>query len=160
MIDISLSKVNKSYGFDKVLNNIDLTIKKGEKVALIGANGSGKSTILKIVGRLENVNSGDVSIRKGATIGLLSQVPIDIDIKVKDYIYDAFKDLIKMKEKLEKLENDLSSEKVINKYLKLQEEFINLGGYEFETKISKVLNPTIDKYEYARARQWIKKYKR
>ena len=48
MIDINLSKVNKSYGFDKILNNIDLTVQKGEKVALIGPNGSGKSTILKI----------------------------------------------------------------------------------------------------------------
>ena len=139
MIDINLSKVNKSYGFDKVLNNIDLTIKKGEKVAIIGPNGSGKSTILKIVGRLENINSGDVSIRKGASIGLLSQNPIDLDIKVKDYIYDTFNDLIKKKEQLEQFENNLTSEKILNKYLKLQEEFMSLGGYEFETKISKVL---------------------
>ena len=93
MIDISLNKVNKSYGFDKVLNNIDLIVKKGEKVALIGSNGSGKSTILKIVGKVENVSSGEVSIRKGASIGLLSQVPVEIDIKVKDYIYDTFKNL-------------------------------------------------------------------
>ena len=139
MIDINLSKVNKSYGFDKVLNNIDLTIKKGEKVAIIGPNGVGKSTILKVVGRLENINSGDISIRKGASIGLLSQNPIDINIKVKEYIYDTFSDLLKKKEQLEKLESNLDSEKILNKYLKLQEEFIKLGGYEFETKISKVL---------------------
>ena len=84
MIDINLSKVNKSYGFDKVLNNIDLTINKGEKIALIGTNGSGKSTILKIVGGIENINSGEVSIRKGAVIGYLSQIPGEIDIKIKD----------------------------------------------------------------------------
>ena len=110
MIDINLSKVNKTYGFEKVLNNIDLTIQKGEKVALIGPNGSGKSTILKIVGREENVSSGEVSIRKNASIGYLSQIPIQIDIKVKDYIYDTFNDLIKMKERLEKLEKNLSSD--------------------------------------------------
>ena len=140
MIDINLNKVCKSYGFDKILNNIDLTVQKGEKVALIGPNGSGKSTILKIVGKEENVSSGEVSIRKGASIGYLSQIPINKDIKVKDYIYDTFKDLIKMKESLEKLEQDLSSNiKIIKKYTRLQEEFINLGGYEFETKISKVI---------------------
>ncbi|MBQ9071567.1 MAG: ABC-F family ATP-binding cassette domain-containing protein [Bacilli bacterium] len=140
MIDINLSKVSKSYGFDKILDNIDLTVQKGEKVALIGANGCGKSTILKIVGKEENVSSGEVSIRKGASVGYLSQVPIEIDIKVSDYIYDTFNELIKIKERLEKLENNLSSDiKVINKYTRLQEEFINLGGYEFETKISKVL---------------------
>lgn len=47
MIDINISKVCKSFGFDLVLNNIDITVQKGEKVGLIGTNGSGKSTILK-----------------------------------------------------------------------------------------------------------------
>ena len=140
MIDININKVSKSYGFDRVLNNIDLTVNRGEKIAIIGANGSGKSTILKIVGRLENASSGEISIRKDASIGYLSQVPFELDIKVKDYIYDTFKNLIELKVKLEKLENDLSSVKAISKYSKLQEEFINLGGYEFETKISKVIS--------------------
>ena len=140
MIDININKVSKSYGFDRVLNNIDLTVNRGEKIAIIGSNGSGKSTILKIIGRLENISSGEISIRKDATIGYLSQVPFEFDIKVKDYIYDTFKNLIELKVKLEKLEKDLSSVKAISKYSKLQEEFINLGGYEFETKISKVIS--------------------
>ena len=140
MIDINLNKVNKSYGFDKILNNIDLTIKKGEKVALIGPNGTGKSTILKLICKEENVTSGEISIRKGVNIGYLSQIPINKDTNVKDYIYDTFYNLIEMKERLEKLESNLSSDiKIINKYTKLQEEFINLGGYEYETKISKIL---------------------
>ena len=139
MIDISLSKVCKSYGFEKVLNNIDINIKSNEKVALIGTNGSGKSTILKVVGKEENVDSGLVSIRHNAQVGLLSQIPSNIDVKVKDYIYDTFKDLIDIGKKLEILENNLSNEKNLNKYLRLQDEFIRLGGYEFETKINKVL---------------------
>ena len=141
MIDINLNKVSKSYGFDKVLNNIDLTINKGEKVALIGSNGSGKSTILKLIVGIENASSGDISIRKNITIGYLSQIPVDENKTVKEYIYDTFKNLLELKEKLEKLENNLSSDiKVINKYTQIQDEFIRLGGYEFETKISKVLS--------------------
>ena len=139
-IDINLNKVSKSYGFDKILKEIDLVVKTNDKVALIGPNGSGKSTILKIVGKEEKADDGEVSLRKGVSIGYLSQIPINKDISVKDYIYDTFKNLINLKEKLEKLENNLNSDiKVINKYTKLQEKFINLGGYEFETRISKVL---------------------
>ena len=51
MIDINLSKINKSYGTEIVLKDIDMTIQKGEKVALIGTNGSGKTTILKIISK-------------------------------------------------------------------------------------------------------------
>lgn len=141
MIDINLNKISKSYGFDKILNNIDLTINKGEKVALIGPNGCGKSTLLKIIAGIENINSGDISIRKGVSIGYLSQIPEENNIKVKDYIYSTFKDILQLKEKLDKLEQNLNSDiKAITKYTKLQERFINLGGYEFETKISKVLS--------------------
>ena len=141
MIDINLNNINKSYGFDKILNNINLNINKGEKVALIGTNGCGKSTLLKIIAGKETINSGEVSIRKGASIGYLSQIPEENDIIVRDYIYNTFSELLLLKERLEKLEKNLSSDiKIINKYTKLQEKFINLGGYEFETKISKVLS--------------------
>ena len=140
MIDINLSKINKSFGTNKVLNDIDLTIDKGDRVALIGSNGCGKSTLLKIITKDENIDSGEVSIRKGATVGYLSQIPDVNNSSVKEYIYDAFKDIILMKERLEKLESNLTSDlNVINKYMRLQEEFINVGGYEYETKIEKVL---------------------
>ena len=140
MIDINLNKINKSYGTEIVLKDIDMTIHKGEKVALIGANGSGKTTILKLISKVEIPNSGDISIRKGANIGYLSQIPDEKDILIKDYIYSAFDELLELKSKLESLEESLTSDlKAIEKYTRLQEIFIDKGGYEYETKISKVL---------------------
>ena len=106
MIDINLNKLNKSYGSQLVLNDIDITIQKGEKVALIGSNGSGKSTILKIISKIETPTSGDVSIRKNTTVGYLGQIPEVNNGKVKDYIEDAFKPLLTLKNKLEQLEKD------------------------------------------------------
>ena len=140
MIDINLNKINKSFGSEVVLNDIDMTINKGDKVALIGSNGCGKSTLLKLIDKIEPPTSGEISIRKGATIGYLSQIPTETEnTTVKEYIYDSFKDLITLRKKLEDLENNLTSDiKIINKYSCLQEEFINKGGYEYETKISKV----------------------
>ena len=78
-------KTNKKAGVDKVivdsglyfrqrteivLKDIDMTIQKGEKVALIGTNGSGKTTILKIISKIETPNSGELSIRKNGNIFL------------------------------------------------------------------------------------------
>lgn len=140
-IDINISKVCKSFGFDLVLNNIDITVQKGEKVGLIGTNGSGKSTILKIIAGQESIDSGSLSIRNNISIGYLSQIPEEKDIIVKDYINSAFKEIIELKEKLERYEDKLLTEdyKVITKYMNLQEKFISLGGYEYETKIQKIL---------------------
>ena len=141
MIDINLNKINKSFGSEKVLIDIDITINKGEKVALIGSNGCGKTTILKLISRNETPTSGEISIRKNTTLGYLSQVPEEQNILIKHYIEDAFKDLLELKQKLEKLEASLTSDiKIIEKYTRLQEEFINQGGYEYETKISKILS--------------------
>ena len=141
MIDINISKVCKSFGFNLILNNIDITVQKGEKVGLIGTNGSGKSTILKIIAGQESIDSGSLSIRNNISIGYLSQIPEKKDIIVKDYINSAFKEIIELKEKLERYEDKLLTEdyKVITKYMNLQEKFISLGGYEYETKIQKIL---------------------
>lgn len=148
MIEIGLSKIVKNYGFNTVLNNISFDVKTGERIALIGTNGCGKTTILKIIAGIENVNSGMVSIRKNSKIGILSQEPeqIDDDIKVKDVIYQNLKPIIDIKEKLNDYELEMTNasgkrlNKIISSYTTLQEEFINLGGYEVDTKISKILS--------------------
>ena len=138
MIEINFNKVNKTYGFNKVLNDIDLTVKSREKIGLIGPNGSGKTTILKLIAGIEIPSSGVISLRKGITLGYLSQIPEESDIKVKDYIYSTFSEILKAKEELDNY--DISDNyKNINKYIKLQEKFMNMGGYEYETKIQKIL---------------------
>ncbi len=148
MIEIGLNKVNKNYGFKTILKDISFEVKTKERVSLIGSNGSGKTTILKIISGIENVNSGLVSIRKGSKVGYLSQTNQDItnDEKVEDIIYKNLKEILDIKNKLIQYEIDMNTltdkrlDKVIVSYTNLQDKFINMGGYEIDTKISKVLS--------------------
>lgn len=146
MTEISLGKMQKNYGFKNVLDNLSLEIKTKEKVALIGVNGCGKTTILKIIAGIENIESGSVSIRNGATIGFLSQIPDYTDEIAKDILCGGLKDELELKTKLEHYEEKLVTakgkdlDKIINSYTKLQEEFVKIGGYELETRVNKLIN--------------------
>lgn len=142
MIEINLNKINKSFGTNHVLNDIDITVKTGEKIGLIGSNGSGKSTILKLISGIEKEDSGNISIKNGSSIGFLEQLPSIKDINVKEFIYGAFEEIIKIEKRLNKYEESLLSSdySIIEKYTKLQDEFINKGGYEYKTKIDKILS--------------------
>ena len=147
MIEISLSKIVKSYGFNKVLDEFSLDIKSGEVITLVGENGSGKSTILNIINGDENIDKGNVSIRKGSTIGYLKQVPEirnDSDT-VKDVLYESVSNILEIGNKLKeyeiKMENakDSKLNELIIKYTNLQEKFINMGGYDIDIKINKII---------------------
>ena len=98
MIDISLYKVNKNFGFSSIFDNMSFDIKQGEKIALVGDNGSGKTTLLNVIAGYDNVNSGVVSIRKNLKIGYLKQIlKEDSDILVKELMYQQFKNIIEIK---------------------------------------------------------------
>ena len=146
MTELSLNNIEKTFGFKKVLNGFDLELQTGERVALIGPNGSGKTTIFKMIMGEEIQSNGQISIRKGATIGFLSQIPPKYpdDMTVKDIIIQGKSQLIEIEEKLRKLEEKMGTcsseqmESILKSYGQLQEVFENLGGYQLESDISRV----------------------
>lgn len=145
MIEIELNNIKKNYGLKNVLDGVSFEIKTGEKIALIGDNGSGKSTILKIISGEEKADSGKVNIRKEAEIGYLKQVyPNENDsIVVEEYLKRSFKKYFDMEKRLKELEvlmldKNQNIENLIKKYGRLQEEYITLGGYELEEKFKKI----------------------
>ena len=145
MLEIVLNNVSKSYGNKKILRSVNFEVKTNEKVALIGPNGCGKTTILRMIAKEENPSSGEVYIRKEAKVGILSQYPDSSlnEIEVKSILYSSFKALNLLKEKMDKEEEKLSLgidlEKTIVRYTKLQEEFIRKGGYEIDSKVDKLV---------------------
>ena len=145
MIEIELNNVKKNYGLKNVLDGVNFEVKTGERISLIGENGSGKSTVLKIISGIEKQDFGNVNIRKGATIGYLKQVyeKEKENIIVEDYLKESFKEYTLIENRLRELElamanNDQNLELVLQKYGKLQEKYIALGGYELEEKFKKI----------------------
>ena len=92
MIEISINNAEKTFGFKKILDSFSFEANTGERIALIGPNGCGKTTLFKIISGEEKLDKGMVSTRKGATIGLLSQMPptVDDDVTVKDILLRSF----------------------------------------------------------------------
>lgn len=144
MIEISLNNIKKSFGFKNVLDGLNIEIKTGDRVSIIGENGCGKTTILNIINSIEGIDSGTIAIRKGAKIGYLNQQPENIynNKIVKEILYDSFKDILDIEKQLKKYEDKMSKEpeniSIISRYVDIQEKFINHGGYEINTLIDKV----------------------
>ncbi len=147
MIEIELNKIKKNYGLRNVLDGFSLELKTGEKIALIGQNGSGKSTILKIIAKQESMDSGTINIRNGAKIGILNQIyeNEEKDISVEDFLYKSFEEIFEIEKKLNKLEIEMSTEpdtnkleNLISEYGRTQERYLLIGGYEIQEKFNKI----------------------
>ncbi len=145
MIECSINNITKYYGANKVFQNISFDLKTGERIGLIGQNGCGKTTILKMIMGLEDFQEGTIAIRKDTRVGYLNQMPIfGSHSTTMDVIELAFEAVFTLKQEMKTLEERLihlngdALEKALQSYGKLTEQFEILGGYDIETKISKI----------------------
>lgn len=149
MIILDVNKVSKSFGFGNILNEVSFSINEGEKLGLVGNNGTGKSTLLKIIAHIEKQDNGTISIKKDAKVEYLEQGDI-ADSKsglCRDILYSAFENLNEMELALKNYESKMSSvldpnelNSIIEKYSNLLEKFTRLGGYEKDLQLDIVLN--------------------
>ncbi len=145
MIELGINNITKYYGATKIFEKITFDVKTGERIGLIGQNGCGKTTILKILMGLEDYQEGTINLRKGAKMGYLNQIPEYPDgTKAIDVIRMAFDHIFIIKEQLSQLEKEFESlygdelEKAMKQYGKLIEQYELHGGYELETRINKI----------------------
>ncbi|WP_375178666.1 ribosomal protection-like ABC-F family protein [Enterococcus rotai] len=148
---VQLQKITKNYGTVPLFEALNLQINKGDKIGLIGANGSGKSTILKIITGLETVDSGTVSCKKNSHIGYLVQMPEASEQQVKEYLLATFTELNSIQKQLTYLEEEMAIpgcdlEKILTRYGQKQEEFQQAGGYEIENKLDMITNGLMIKH--------------
>ncbi|MBC2173629.1 ribosomal protection-like ABC-F family protein [Listeria booriae] len=144
MTIVALNNVTKRFTGDLILEKISLQVEEGERIGLIGRNGEGKSTILKIITRLETVDDGIVSVKRSATVGLLNQMPtVSGNAIVRDYLRTAFADVLALQAELTELEQRMTtdmSERLLTQYGEKQARFIDLGGYNLDTNMDKILH--------------------
>lgn len=131
----SADNLSISYGNQVILQNSSLTVNKLERIGLVGRNGCGKSTFLKIVAGLEKPDSGDVFKKKGVTMAYLSQdFSINPDITVYEAILEGASNITSLIEEYENLSSDSTQQHIL-------EEKINiLDGWNLKNKIDRVVH--------------------
>lgn len=151
---LNVSGVSKAYGVDIILENISFRIDRREKVALVGRNGTGKTTLLKIITGDEDPDTGSVNLARGAKIGKLRQeAQVDRGRTVLEEAESARAEQRVLRERLDALEVRLEqgpTDEELEEYATLHEHFLELEGYRSDTDIRVILQQmgfTVDDFE-------------
>ena len=145
MIDISVSNLVKEFEVGhKILDGLTFQVDTGERVGLLGPNGCGKTTLLRILTGVLDYDEGDVVIAPGKRMGLISQIPVyPAGYTVEDVLATAFAPLRKMEEEMAALTEQMgegSDPALLSRYDRLTAAYEAAGGYETDTRTNKVCN--------------------
>jgi len=140
---IRLEHVTKLYDPDLILDDISVSIEHGDRLGLIGRNGTGKTTLLKIVNGLLSNFKGKVVAAKGLRIGYLSQEPeLARDCTLRQEMLKVFEKRRALEDKMLLLAEEMETEEAPNllaAYARIQEQHEQLGGYDYEHEINRIL---------------------
>ncbi len=142
-----ISNISFSYGSFKVLDDVSLSIRRGDRTGLIGPNGSGKTTLLNIVSGRVIPDTGSVYLARDISLGMLQQDSgLDMLKSLWDNVMSVFSDLRKTESRMRDLEQAISTEKnsiqrnrLMSEYSKVSEAFEKLGGFELNSRVKGVL---------------------
>ena len=134
-----VKNLSKSFNSNKILDNISFVLEDNDKVCLIGNNGEGKSTLLKILNSDIKYDSGNINYNDESLGMLMQEIDIkDYDLTIIDYIKKKTNILL-LEEKLHKLEENLNDSNM-EEYGNVLDLYLKLDGYNFENNINMLLN--------------------
>jgi ATP-binding cassette subfamily F protein 3 len=141
---ITANLLSKSFGAEDLFANVSFSVAKGARLALVGPNGIGKTTLLRILIGEEEPSSGTVTRAKNLRIGYLPQ---EADFELQGTLWDVclepFAEIIRMQDELETLEVEMSDpskrDQALARYGTLQQSFEQRGGYVYQVRIRQVL---------------------
>ncbi len=150
MIYMQINGLSKSFGSEEIFSNIKMEIKDQDRVAIVGRNGTGKSTLLKIIAGELSYDEGEIIKPKDLTIGYLAQhMELESGKTIWDEMIEVFQPLLEMEKRLRILEQKMeqatsmspqSYEKLLKEYDELLHKYQSDGGYIYESEIKAVLN--------------------
>ena len=146
---ISVEGLKVEFGTKPLFDNVGFVINDHDRIALVGKNGAGKSTMLKILCGLQKPTAGSVAIPNECTVGYLPQVmKLQDDTTVREETRKAFSDATKLKERLEKMQQEMadrtdyeseSYSELVESFTQLHDHFMMMGGENYETSIERTL---------------------
>ena len=145
MVDISVNNLTKFFVIgENLLKGLSFEIQEGERVAILGRNGCGKTTLLRILTGEMDYDEGEVFVNPNKKIGLISQIPqFPAGWTVNDVLRSAFSAVTAAKRKMEELEKAMAhgaTQEQLQEYDALVNRFQSGGGYEMDVEIDKICN--------------------
>ena len=145
MVDIAVTNLTKFFVIgENLLQDLTFEIQEGERVAILGRNGCGKTTLLRILTREIDYDEGEVYVNPNKRIGLISQIPVfPGGYTVEDVLRSAYADLQQVQKQMRRLEEQMQSgatESQLRDYDALSNRFQAGGGYEMDVELDKVCN--------------------
>ena len=146
MIILSCNNINKSFGVESILEDISFSVNEGDKIGIVGVNGTGKTTLFKIITGIYGYDSGDIYTAKNCRLGYLEQnTNLYSDRTVYEEVLSVFSNLVQAEENLRKLEHEISEhsttenteelDNMMNMYSKKLEEFEENNGYGYKSEV-------------------------
>jgi ATP-binding cassette ChvD family protein len=139
-------QARKSHGSKVILDDVSLSFYPGAKIGVVGPNGMGKSTLLKIMAGIEDVTNGETRLTPGYTVGILQQEPpLDEDKTVIENIRMAFADLLAKIERfnqvgMEMADPDADFDALMDEMGKLQDEIDAANGWDLDSQLSQAMD--------------------
>lgn len=138
-----ISGGSKSFGAAQIFENIRFEVKDHQKVAIVGRNGCGKTTLLKIIAGIESLDRGEISKSRDMSIGYLAQTTFSDETKsVKEDLSSLFLKYKEMEAELQTMSEQMAtdhSDKLMLNYANLQERYEMSGGYTYESEFHKLV---------------------